>query len=96
MARTKKLGVTGRFGPRYGRKANRTVKTIEENMKRTTLAHSVIDLELKGLLQEYGNAENVVQSSLVSIPTKHSHGQNCLKKYKKDCWRFIIVQMCQM
>lgn len=33
MARTKKVGVTGRFGARYGRKAKRTVKQIEENMK---------------------------------------------------------------
>jgi len=35
MARTKKVGVTGRFGARYGRKAKRTVKKIEENMKNT-------------------------------------------------------------
>jgi large subunit ribosomal protein L37Ae len=34
MARTKKVGITGRFGARYGRKAKRTVKAIEENMKR--------------------------------------------------------------
>jgi len=34
MARTKKVGVTGRFGARYGRKAKRTVKQIEENMKK--------------------------------------------------------------
>jgi large subunit ribosomal protein L37Ae len=33
MARTKKVGVTGRFGARYGRKAKRTVKSIEDNMK---------------------------------------------------------------
>ncbi|MDO8870401.1 MAG: 50S ribosomal protein L37Ae [Methanobacteriaceae archaeon] len=34
MARTKKVGITGRFGARYGRKAKRTVKQIEENMKK--------------------------------------------------------------
>jgi large subunit ribosomal protein L37Ae len=34
MARTKKVGITGRFGARYGRKAKRTVKTVEENMKK--------------------------------------------------------------
>ena len=31
MARTKKVGITGRFGARYGRKAKRSVKIIEEN-----------------------------------------------------------------
>ena len=30
MARTKKVGITGRFGARYGRKAKRSVKNIEE------------------------------------------------------------------
>ena len=35
MARTKKVGITGRFGARYGRKAKRSVKIIEENMKQT-------------------------------------------------------------
>ena len=34
MARTKKVGITGRFGARYGRKAKRSVKMIEENMKK--------------------------------------------------------------
>ncbi|MDR2624579.1 MAG: 50S ribosomal protein L37Ae [Methanobrevibacter sp.] len=34
MARTKKVGITGRFGARYGRKAKRSVKLIEENMKK--------------------------------------------------------------
>ena len=34
MARTKKVGITGRFGARYGRKAKRAVKSIEENMKK--------------------------------------------------------------
>lgn len=34
MARTKKVGITGRFGARYGRKAKRQVKKIEENMKK--------------------------------------------------------------
>jgi large subunit ribosomal protein L37Ae len=34
MAKTKKVGITGRFGARYGRKAKRTVKIIEENMKK--------------------------------------------------------------
>lgn len=34
MARTKKVGITGRFGARYGRKAKRAVKNIEENMKK--------------------------------------------------------------
>ena len=34
MARTKKVVITGRFGARYGRKAKRQVKKIEENMKK--------------------------------------------------------------
>ncbi|WP_409199395.1 50S ribosomal protein L37Ae [Methanobrevibacter sp. DSM 116169] len=34
MARTKKVGITGRFGARYGRKAKRSVKHIEENLKK--------------------------------------------------------------
>ena len=34
MARTNKVGITGRFGARYGRKAKRSVKIIEENMKK--------------------------------------------------------------
>jgi len=34
MAKTKKVGITGRFGSRYGRKAKRTVKSIEEKMKK--------------------------------------------------------------
>lgn len=34
MARTKKVGITGRFGARYGRKSKRSVKNIEENMKK--------------------------------------------------------------
>ena len=34
MARTKKVGITGRFGARYGRKAKRSVRNIEENMKK--------------------------------------------------------------
>ena len=34
MTRTKKVGVTGRFGARYGTKAKRTVKGIEEKMKK--------------------------------------------------------------
>jgi large subunit ribosomal protein L37Ae len=34
LARTKKVGITGRFGARYGRKAKRSVKIIEENMKK--------------------------------------------------------------
>lgn len=64
MARTNKVGVTGRFGPRYGRKAKRTVKTIEENMKKNHTCPQCDRPGVKGLLQEYGNAENVVQSSL--------------------------------
>ena len=38
MARTKKVGITGRFGARYGRKAKRSVKMIEENMKKRQAA----------------------------------------------------------
>ncbi|RBQ22929.1 50S ribosomal protein L37Ae [Candidatus Methanobinarius endosymbioticus] len=34
MPRTKKVGITGRFGARHGRKAKRSVKSIEENMKK--------------------------------------------------------------
>ena len=34
MARTKKVGITGRFGARYGRKAKRSVKNIEENIQK--------------------------------------------------------------
>ncbi|MDD5959270.1 MAG: 50S ribosomal protein L37Ae [Methanobrevibacter wolinii] len=34
MARTKKVGITGKYGARYGRKAKRSVKVIEENMKK--------------------------------------------------------------
>ena len=30
MARTKKVGITGRFGARYGRKAKRSVKTLKK------------------------------------------------------------------
>lgn len=33
MGRTNKVGITGRFGARYGRKAKRSVKKIEEHMK---------------------------------------------------------------
>ena len=32
MTRKSKVGSTGRFGARYGRKAKRTVKEIEDNM----------------------------------------------------------------
>lgn len=34
MPRTNKVGITGRFGARYGRKAKRSVKQVEENMKK--------------------------------------------------------------
>ena len=44
MARTKKVGITGRVGARYGRKAKRSVKMIEENMKKIMFVLDVIDL----------------------------------------------------
>ena len=43
MARTKKVGITGRFGARYGRKAKRVVKNIEETWKKIMFALNVID-----------------------------------------------------
>ena len=51
MARTKKVGITGRFGARYGRKAKRSVKK---------------DLMSKDKLLEFGNARNAVQYLLVA------------------------------
>ncbi len=36
MARTKKVGITGRFGARYGRKAKRQVKKIRPYVKRVS------------------------------------------------------------
>ena len=58
MARTKKVGITGRFGARYGRKAKRTVKSIEENMKKdhdyqklSNLLNEIVDLGLAALTQ---------------------------------------------
>ncbi|MDO5850864.1 MAG: 50S ribosomal protein L37Ae [Methanobacteriaceae archaeon] len=34
MAKTSKVGSTGRFGARYGRKAKRSVKEVEDNMRK--------------------------------------------------------------
>lgn len=67
MARTKKVGITGRFGARYGRKAKRSVKIIEENMKKIMFALNVLDLMLKDKLLEFGNAENVAQYLLEEL-----------------------------
>ncbi|MGQ9720239.1 MAG: 50S ribosomal protein L37ae [Candidatus Jordarchaeum sp.] len=34
MPKTKKVGITGRYGTRYGTKARKQVKTILENLKK--------------------------------------------------------------
>ena len=50
MARTKKVGITGRFGARYGRKAKRSVKIIEENIKEYSVIYLAIGKKLQGIL----------------------------------------------
>ena len=47
MTRTKKVGSTGRFGARYGRKAKRTVKSIEENMKKKHVCPKCLRFSVK-------------------------------------------------
>ena len=44
MARTKKAGISGRFGPRYGSTLRKRVKKIEEKMKER---HKCPQCELK-------------------------------------------------
>ena len=67
MARTKKVGITGRFGARYGRKAKRSVKIIEENMKKDHVCPKCARPYVKRQLLEFGNAKNVVQYLLVGL-----------------------------
>lgn len=63
MARTKKVGITGRFGPRYGRKAKRAVKKIEEEMKRKHICPSCDRPGVKRESRAYGSAGNAVLCS---------------------------------
>ena len=67
MARTKKVGITGRFGARYGRKAKRSVKMIEENMKKNHVCPRCDRPYVKR--QAAGNVENVAQY----LPEEHMY-----------------------
>ena len=69
MARTKKVGITGRFGARYGRKAKRSVKMIEENMKKNHVCPRCDRPYVKDKLLEFGNVENVAQY----LPEEHTY-----------------------
>ena len=52
MARTKKVGITGRFGARYGRKAKRSVKItggayVPETPMAKSAARSIRDIRVE-------------------------------------------------
>ena len=61
MARTKKVGITGRFGARYGRKAKRSVKSVEESMASTIKLEAEGRFDgTKGLVEDRINEEGII------------------------------------
>jgi len=47
MAKTKKVGVTGKYGPRYGRTIRQTVKGISETQRSLHKCTSCLNISVK-------------------------------------------------